>query len=131
MKLGQHGSARTRTAFGFRHFIYNTNTVGLEQWVTQGMWTPFAAVDPVDTGDTVTGDVDWLSRGNADDACLLLTSEGDKGYISPLVNQATMTEAARQVGFEPIDNWALPDGQKIVLWRRNSKDLHCDQIAEN
>jgi 4-amino-4-deoxy-L-arabinose transferase-like glycosyltransferase len=130
-KLGQHGSARTKTAFGFRHFLYNTNTVGLEQWVSKGVSTAFAMVDPVDTGDNVAGDIDWLTRGGANDACLLLTSEGDIGYFKPIVSQVTMTEAAKKVGFAPIDNWLLPDGQKIILWRRDSTDLHCDQLAAN
>ena len=98
-RFEQYGGARTRTAFGFLHYIYNTNTVGLEQWVSQGMWTAFAAIDPLNTGDTVAGDVEWLTRGNAAGACLLLTADGVKGHIHPLANQMTMVEAAKQAGF--------------------------------
>ena len=118
------------TAFGFLHYVYNTNTTGLEQWVSQGMWTAFAAIDPVDTGDTVAGDVNWMKRGSAAEACLLLTSDGERGHIHPLANQVTMAEAAKQAGFETIDGWAMPDGQRVILWRRNSQQLHCAQIAE-
>ena len=128
-KLSQLGGVRTATAFGFRDYLYNTNTVGLEQWVGQGMWTQLIGVDPVVTGDTIAGNVDWLTQGQAAKACLLLTSEGDKAEISPLVNQITMAEAAKQSGFEIIDSWAMPDGRKVTLWRRNSKELRCAEIA--
>ena len=129
LKLAQHGAARTRTAFGFLHYLYNTNTVGLEQLVNQGNWTAFAAIDPVDTKDTLAGDVNWLTHGSPADACLLVTAGGEKGHIHPLANQATMAEAAKQAGFETIDGWAMPDGQKVTLWRRNSQELHCADIA--
>lgn len=131
LKLAQHGAARTRTAFGFLHYLYNTNTVGLEQWVGQGMWNAFAAIDPMDTTNSLAGDVNWLTHGSAADACLLLTSDGEKGDFHPLANQVTMAEAAKQTGFGTIDGWTMPDGQKVTLWRRNSPELRCADIAGN
>jgi hypothetical protein len=129
-KLSQLGSARTVTAFGFRHYLYNVNTVGLEQWVNQEGWTRLVMVDPIVTKDTLAGDVGWVTNGLAAEACLLLTSDGGEAQFRPLVNQVTMADAAKQVGFEAIDNWALPDGQKVTLWRRNSPELHCAEIVK-
>ena len=128
-KLNRLGSGQTTTAFGFRHYVYNVNTVALEQWIHQGTWTALEMVDPIVTRDTVAGDVDWLTRGQAARACLLLTAEGEKAQFSPVVNQRTMVEAGREAGFESIDKWAMPDGQAVTLWRRTSQASNCTAIT--
>jgi hypothetical protein len=117
-KIRQLGGASTPTAFGFRHRLYNVNTVGLQQWIKDGGWTALIQVDPIVTGDTVAGDLYWLTRGDAATACLLLTSEGDTAQFVPLVDQVRMVDGAKQAGFQSVAAWTLPDGQKVVLWKR-------------
>jgi hypothetical protein len=117
-KIRQMGGAQPVTAFGFRHFMYNVNTVGLQEWIKDGSQTRFVMVDPIVTGDSMAGDLNWLTHGDAATACLLLTCEGDKAQIPPLLDDARMVDAAKQAGFQNVAQWALPNGQTVLLWKR-------------
>lgn len=120
----------TLTAFGFRHYLYNVNTVGLQQIITTGRRSDMTMVDPVVTGDTVKGDMAWLTRGDAASACLLLTSDDEARQFPPFVRNGRMVDAATQVGFKSIARWVMPDGHYVTVWRRQTNDPSCQTDAK-
>jgi 4-amino-4-deoxy-L-arabinose transferase-like glycosyltransferase len=112
-------------AFGFRHYLYNVNTVGLQELIRKGTMTSLLQVDPVVTGDSVAGDVAWLTRGDAAQACVLLTSDATTGQIQPVVSNDRMVDAARGAGFRSVARWAMPNGQYVTVWNRKSTNPNC------
>jgi len=116
-------------AFGFRHYLYNVNMVSLQELIMEGTATSLIQVDPVVTGDSVVGDLAWLTRGEAAQACFLLTSNSDTGQIQPVVNNDRMVEAARQVGFRSVAWWAMPNGQSVTVWNRQTGNCQTNSIG--
>ncbi len=115
----------TPTAFGFRHYLYNVNTVGLEDLVERKSQGSFILVDPVETGDTVAGDVAWLTVGSAAPACLLITSDDEARQFAPLVSNSRMMTAASQAGFKSISRWTMPDEHQVTVWVRQTVNAGC------
>ncbi len=114
------GAARSTTAFGFLHVLYNLNTVRLAELRSGNQASNLIQVDPVMTGDTLAGDLAWLTQGAAAEACLLVTFEGTAGLALASTDHRRMGDAARQAGFVVAERWRTPDGQPITLWRRLS-----------
>jgi 4-amino-4-deoxy-L-arabinose transferase-like glycosyltransferase len=114
-----HGGDRPFVAQGFRHHIYNTNTIQLDHLISAGERWHLVFIQPVVTGESVEGYRTWLTTGDAAEANLLLTAPGDDGEFRPLVQTAALEEAARGVGFEPVDRWAMPNDRQVTLWKRN------------
>jgi 4-amino-4-deoxy-L-arabinose transferase-like glycosyltransferase len=120
-KIRQLGGSQSVTAFGFRHRLYNLNMVGLQEWIEYGYQTSIVQVDPLVTGDSVAGDLNWLTHGDAEKASLLLIIADDKYQFTPVVNHFRMINAAQQAGFQNVARWALPNGQTVLLWQRSSQ----------
>jgi hypothetical protein len=112
-----------KLVFGFRHRLYNVNTVNLQQLLTRA--TTFAAqqVEPIVTGDSVEGYLSWLA--SEDGACALLTSDKTSADFTPVVNRTYMRDAADRAGFTPIQEWPTPDGQIITLWQSRPLPPNC------
>jgi hypothetical protein len=113
------------TALGFRHILYNINTMNLQSLRDRGRPLAAVFVDPFVSGDSASGYVSWLTTGEARLACLLLTASGDAGEIPPPVTSAFVEQAARQAGFAPVDNWSTPDSRLVTLWRRDRGEPQC------
>lgn len=105
-------------ACGFRHGIYNVTALGLDYLVKTGRGRQFIQPDPVGSGNTAQGYREWLSTGAAAHAHLLLTSTGSEGEPLPLVDKVALEEAARSLGFQPVDAWTMPNGRPVTLWKR-------------
>jgi len=117
-KLTEAGQSQPGgVAFGLRGFLYNTNTVNLAQLQATKTQFVFAQIVPGVTADSVEAYVAWL-RGEARTACVLLTATGTIGEIRPLVNQDHLESAARNEKFSQFDQWVLPDGRTVKMWRR-------------
>ncbi len=114
-------------AFGFRHALYNVNTVNLLHALRTGHMLGARQVDPVTYPATIDGYQAWL-HDDAQDACVLLTSDQERGDFVPLVDQVLMAEAARSSGFVPGETWPMPDGQVITLWRHRSSPPGCPGV---
>jgi hypothetical protein len=114
------------TAIGFRHYLYNINTMTLQSLQDRGR--PFLAlfVDPFVSGNSVADYVAWLTIGEAAKACLLLTARGDAGEFPPPISGEFVEEAARRVGFAPVETWSTPDARPVTLWRRERGEPHCE-----
>ena len=124
-KLLELGAEHTVTAFGFRHRIFNINTVRLQELLTIGRATDLTMVDPITTGDSLKGDVKWLKFGAAAHACLLLTSDAQTGEIAPVVSNQRMIQAANQTGFKSTSNMQMPNGEFLTIWKRQLHGHHC------
>jgi 4-amino-4-deoxy-L-arabinose transferase-like glycosyltransferase len=109
------------TAFGFRHRLFNVNSVQLEELTAGSPPLPFRQVAPVDTGDTAEGYAAWLKNGDAAAACTLLTATGVTNEIRPAITTQVMEQAAVEAGFVRASSWTLPDGRGVSLWRRDAR----------
>ena len=117
-------SVRAVMAFGFRHYLYNVNTVNLQQLLSTGSLIVPRQVEPTVTGESVQGYLSWLASEGAD-ACVLLTSDRVGNEFAPAINRADMREAAEQAGFIPAQQWPTPDGQSITVWNHRVPPLNC------
>jgi hypothetical protein len=116
---------RAVIAFGFRHYLYNANTLNLRQLLSTGIKFDVVEVEPTVTGESVQGYLSALASEGAE-ACVLLTSDRVvRGDFLPVINRAYMQEAAEQAGFIPEDQWSTPDGQSITLWRHRVAPPNC------
>jgi 4-amino-4-deoxy-L-arabinose transferase-like glycosyltransferase len=121
-RLTQLNGSNAVTAFGFRNYLYNVNTVNLQQLLEGQSELPVTQVDPEVTGDSKAGYVQWLTNGDSAKASLLLTASGSQGDFFPVVTDKYMAAAALASGFFPIAHWSLPGGQRTVtLWKRTLK----------
>jgi hypothetical protein len=105
-------------AVGFRHGIYSASPLEFDYLVKTGRGRQFISPDPGGSSNTAQGYRDWLSTGAAAHARLLMTSPGSDGEPLPLVDNAAMEEAARSLGFQPVDGWTMPNGRPVTLWKR-------------
>ena len=108
------------TAFGFRHYILNVNSVRLQIAARGFDGARLTQVEPFVTGETRDGYVTWLTAGEAAAACQLVTLEGSENQFLPAVTSAKMADAARQAGFAPEQALMTPDERTVTLWRRTS-----------
>ena len=122
--LTQEVGQQPIVGFGFRHELYNVNTVNLQQLLHLHSAFSVRQVDPTITGESVEGYADWLRRDGAD-ICALLTSDRIGGDFAPAVNRAYMEQAARETGFVRVRDWPAPDGQNIALWKRQTATSSC------
>jgi hypothetical protein len=120
-RLNEVASGNVVTAFGLRGYLYNTNTVNLAQLLSGGSQFFLTAIATEVTRESSDGYAQWLTRGDAAAACFLLTAPENIGAMHPVVNQEHMEAAARTAGFSPVDQWSLPDGRVVTMWRRQSK----------
>lgn len=118
-----HGASAS-IAFGFRHRLFNVNTVNLQQVLGTGMRFDARQVEPTVTGVSVQDYVAWLA-GEAATACVLVTSDSDRGQFAPVVNPARMREAAERADFTPTERRLTPDGQTITIWRHRVVPPSC------
>jgi Dolichyl-phosphate-mannose-protein mannosyltransferase len=118
--IAAHGGPNPVIAQGFRHHVYNVNLIGLDHLISTGERWPLFFVEPIVSGDSPEGYRTWLTTGAAARANLLLTAPGDDGEFRPLVQTPALEEAARSLGFEPVQTWEMPNGRQVTLWRRNS-----------
>jgi 4-amino-4-deoxy-L-arabinose transferase-like glycosyltransferase len=112
-------------AWGFRHHLYNVNTVNLQALLSSG--SPFGGrqIEPTVTGESVDGYMSWMTQ-DVVDACVLLTSDKIvKGDFLPVVNRAFMHEAAEKAGLIPDQQLSTPDGQTVTIWKHKVNPPNC------
>ena len=107
--LTQDAGQHAVVAFGFRHELYNVNTVNLQQLLRADSAFAARMIDPTSTGESVEGYLGWL-RAEGADACALLTSDRLGGDFAPAINRAFMQEAARQADLVPARQWPAGRG---------------------
>lgn len=128
-KLLNLGAENAVTAFGFRHRLINLNTVRLQGLLITGSVIPLTMVDPIATGNSIEGNVKWLTSGAAADACLLLTSSAPTGEIAPVVSNMRMVEAAHETGFKATSKMRMPNGEFLTIWARKSHGRNCPDAS--
>lgn len=122
--LGQYLGPHPSVAFGFRHVLYNVNTVNLARLLQTDSAFDVRQIDPIVTGQSVRGYLRWIQRDNAN-VCGFLTSNKVRGNFKPLINPVLMKKAAQQAGLVPIQKWSTPDGQEITLWEHSNPTPNC------
>lgn len=116
--------------FGFRHELYNVNTVNLQALLNTGTAFRVRMIDPAMTGNSIAGYLAWLRHDGAE-ACVLLTSDRLGGDFIPAIERGFMEQAAREAGFEPKQQWPAPDGQNIVLWKHKVAPPNCRFLSHD
>jgi 4-amino-4-deoxy-L-arabinose transferase-like glycosyltransferase len=111
-------------ATGFRHCVYNVNSINLQRLAATGTQFGARQVEPSITGQSVDGYRNWLN-GEAKDTCVLLTSETVRGNFLPLVDPDNMRKAAEDSGFNAVRHMRMPDNQNITLWTKNNPPSGC------
>lgn len=117
--------AHSPVAFGFRGFLYNTNTINLQVLLAGFDLISLVQIDPSDTENTQAGYNKWLTTGQASTSCLLLTLREDKEDIEPSISKRSMEAAARQAGFVTVQDWPTPDGNIVTMWQRDMLQPAC------
>jgi hypothetical protein len=118
--IDRHGGSKLTVAFGFRHYIFNVNTVNMQQLLTKAQQFHLRQIEPFVTGAGTSGYLTWLATGDAAQACLLLTAAGDKNQFAPAIVSSEMQAAAKEAGFEPVERWSMPNGEGTTLWKRSA-----------
>ena len=106
---------KTCVAFGFRHFLYNVNTVNLQQLIQAGHLFVVMQIEPLIDGISSQGYRDWAAAAFKN-GCALLTSDLTTGEIPPTIDREMMRQAAVASGFVPAQQRTIPDGQTVTLW---------------
>src|ERR1051326_1234428 len=88
-------------AFGFRHRLYNVNSVNVQHLLDGSIGFGLIQVEPTVTGDSVEAYVSGLVS-DAANACVLVTADPARGQLEPVVNPVYMREAAERAAFVPI-----------------------------
>lgn len=119
------GGMNATSALGFVHLFYNTGSVSLEEYLKYGrpIGKGTYGIDPVTTGNNVTGDWQWLTTGEAHDACLLLTARNMEPTLRPFglsINETALETAALKAGFQQKQQLVMPDGNVLIIWMRPS-----------
>lgn len=118
-RLQSQYGVRALVAMGFRHRLYNVNSINLAQLASGSSQLPLLMVPRETTADSPAGYREWLHSGTAKTACLLLTAQGVTGEFSPPVTNGPMVSAATAEGFRPIATWPLPDSRVVTEWQRS------------
>lgn len=107
------------TAFGFRGYFVNANTLQLEV-LRDGHWAlPVVQIEPAVVPEDEAAYLQWLTDGPAGSACQLVTSAGADNEFQPMVDTTLMEAAAAAADFERVESFDTPDGRSMDLWRRD------------
>jgi 4-amino-4-deoxy-L-arabinose transferase-like glycosyltransferase len=112
------GGSQALTALGFRHRLYNPNSIGLQESVARGPALPVMMIETSLVTNSFSGYVDWLQTGEAATVCNLVLADGVKWEIPPLVDYVSLRTAALASGFVQSMSWTLPDGRNVTFLRR-------------
>jgi len=114
-EIRQQFGQRATIIFGFRNRLYNVNSLNLQELLQTHSAFGVRQIDPVVTGESVTGYRSWLQSEGVD-ACALLISAAANGDFPPIVNWNFLQQAAHEMNFVPDRQWPAPDGEKITVW---------------
>ena len=114
-RLGKASGGSLPIAVGIRHYLYNTNAFHLARLLAGNTQLPMWQIDTEITESTVPAYSAWLTKGTP--PCFLLTSSAGLGEMLPAVDAGNVERAAASSGFTAIDQWSLPDGRTVKLWR--------------
>jgi hypothetical protein len=104
-----------RVDFGFRHTVFNVNSLELASGIAFGANFPARMVNPQVESQTVPSFSTWLSDKNGPQ-CLVLTSRGKSGEFSPFVETENLEKALALAQFSEILQKELPDGRLVKFW---------------
>jgi 4-amino-4-deoxy-L-arabinose transferase-like glycosyltransferase len=124
MMLTQKFGPQANVMFAFRNALYNVNTLNLQELIKFHGAFAEQMIDPVETGTSLAGYTDWLTK-NGPVACALLFSDQAKGDFNPQIDPQLMKAAASQSGFVQVLTWPAPDGQHIELWQHRDPVPNC------
>lgn len=121
--IRQENQVLSPVAFGFRHILYNSSSVGLAQFSKYDYGDKLVwgrLIDPTLPGNPEDVYFSWLADGDAVASCLLLTSAGAIDEVAPIPDSDALISAARRAKFVSFSQWTLPDGREVVAWRRDT-----------
>jgi hypothetical protein len=106
-------------AVAARSWTLNVNTVQLASVVEDHRGLPLTPLEakPEDSVSTYTR---LLSDPAHGEPSALVTMSSNEGDFVPVVTQAHVTRAARNLGFRRIARLSLPDGRKLFVWRKGA-----------
>jgi hypothetical protein len=105
------------TAFGSHGRILNTNTVQLAAVLERHATIPIVQLR-AEPADTTAAYREQLESEELFHPEVLLTVSATRGDFTPLMTQARVEAAARQLGFRRVAATPLPDGRVLRYWRK-------------
>lgn len=108
---------RTQPVVGMaaRHRVMNTNSISLAAVLRHHVGIPFVQLE-AEPSDTVGNYVHEIRESPAGELTALITTSSEVEDFPPTVTQAKAEAAARQLGFQVIRRFTMPDGRRLRVW---------------
>jgi hypothetical protein len=107
------------TAFASRNRVVSTNSIGLAGTVNFREGIPFTQL--LAEPDTVAHYEEQITGPELGEPTAVVTTSTEKGDFEPLVTQAKVETALKNLDFHLARQVAMPDGRKLRIWVWNGK----------
>ena len=108
------------TAFASRNRVVSTNSIGLAGTVNFREGIPFTQI--LAEPDTVAHYEEQITGPDLGRPTAVVTTSTEAGDFEPLVTQAKVEIALRNLGFRLVRKVAMPDGRRLRIWVWDGKN---------
>ena len=112
-KIAPEGTPRL-VAFASRNRVVSTNSIGLAGVVNYRRGIPFTQL--LAEPDSVAHYEDQITGPELGHPTTVVTTSTEAGDFEPLVTQAKVEIALRNLGFHLVRQVAMPDGRRLRIW---------------
>lgn len=117
-KIAPEGSPRL-VAFASRNRVVSTNSVGLAGLVNYRRGIPFTQL--LAEPDTVAHYEEQITGPDLGEPTAVVTTSTEEGDFEPLVTQAKVETALKNLDFRLVRQVGMPDGRNLRVWVWNGK----------
>ena len=117
-KIAPEGSPRL-VAFASRNRVVSTNSVGLAGLVNSRRGIPFTQL--LAEPDTVAHYEEQITGPDLGEPTAVVTTSTEEGDFEPLVTQAKVETALKNLDFRLVRQVGMPDGRNLRVWVWNGK----------
>jgi hypothetical protein len=112
-KIGPEGRPRL-VAFASRNRVVSTNSIGLAGTVNYRQGIPFTQL--LAEPDSVAHYEEQITGPDLGHPTAVVTTSTEAGDFEPLVTQAKVETALRNLGFHLVRQVPMPDGRRLRIW---------------
>lgn len=112
-KIGPEGTPRL-VAFASRHRVVSTNSIGLAGTVDYRRGIPFTQL--LAEPDSVNHYESQITGPDLGHPTAVVTTSTEAGDFEPLVTQAKVETALRNLDFHLVRQVSMPDGRRLRIW---------------
>lgn len=117
-KIAPEGAPRL-VAFASRHRVVSTNSIGLAGVVDHRRGIPFTQI--LAEPDTVAHYEEQITGPELGEPTAVVTTSTEAGDFEPLVTQAKVEIALKNLDFRLVRQVPMPDGRRLRIWVWNGK----------